>query len=64
MLLRWVGDAQNFSNDSSLTSFENLETFFPGSKSHVFNVGAPVWGLDWCPIHPDDRPGIQPDYMR
>ncbi|OBZ65716.1 Transcription factor tau subunit sfc6 [Grifola frondosa] len=23
--------------------------------SHVFNAGAPVWGLDWCPIHPDDR---------
>jgi len=22
----------------------------------VFNAGASVWGLDWCPIHPDDRP--------
>ncbi|OCH93813.1 hypothetical protein OBBRIDRAFT_817558 [Obba rivulosa] len=30
--------------------------FIPGSRSHVFNAGAPVWGLDWCPIHPDDRP--------
>lgn len=30
--------------------------FFNGSKSHVFNAGAPVWALDWCPIHPDDRP--------
>ena len=29
--------------------------FFPGSKSHVFNAGAPVWGIDWRPIHPDDR---------
>ncbi|KAJ3559407.1 hypothetical protein NM688_g374 [Phlebia brevispora] len=32
-----------------------MDSFFPGSKSHVFNAGAPVWGLDWCPIHPDDR---------
>ncbi|TBU50277.1 hypothetical protein BD309DRAFT_945783 [Dichomitus squalens] len=29
--------------------------FFPGSKAHVFNAGAPVWAIDWCPIHPDDR---------
>jgi hypothetical protein len=28
------------------------------SKSHVFNAGAPVWSLDWCPIHPDDRQGM------
>ena len=21
----------------------------------MFNAGAPVWGLDWCPIYPDDR---------
>lgn len=27
----------------------------PQSNSHVFNAGSPVWGLDWCPIHPDDR---------
>ncbi|KAI0748428.1 hypothetical protein C8Q80DRAFT_1171827 [Daedaleopsis nitida] len=32
-----------------------LSQFFPESKSHVFNAGAPVWGLDWCPVHPDDR---------
>ena len=22
----------------------------------MFNAGASVWGLDWCPIYPDDRP--------
>jgi transcription factor C subunit 6 len=22
----------------------------------VFNAGASVWGVDWCHIHPDDRP--------
>jgi hypothetical protein len=27
----------------------------PQSNSHVFNAGGPVWGFDWCPIHPDDR---------
>jgi len=30
--------------------------FLPESSAHVFNAGASVWGLDWCPIHPDDRP--------
>ena len=30
--------------------------FLPESHAHVFNAGASVWGLDWCPIHPDDRP--------
>ncbi|KAL1707141.1 hypothetical protein EV121DRAFT_199826 [Schizophyllum commune] len=32
-----------------------ISQFLPDSKSHVFNAGAPVWGLDWCPIHPDER---------
>ncbi|KAF8802846.1 hypothetical protein BYT27DRAFT_7260604 [Phlegmacium glaucopus] len=27
-----------------------------GSKAHIFNAGAPVWGMDWCPIHVLDRP--------
>jgi len=27
----------------------------PQSNSYVFNAGGPVWGLDWCPIHPGDR---------
>jgi hypothetical protein len=30
--------------------------FIPESKAHIFSAGAPVWGLDWCPIHPVDRP--------
>ncbi|CDO73671.1 hypothetical protein BN946_scf185014.g141 [Trametes cinnabarina] len=33
-----------------------MSEFFPEKEAHVFNAGAPVWGLDWCPIHPDDRP--------
>ncbi|KAI0831441.1 hypothetical protein BC628DRAFT_1336499 [Trametes gibbosa] len=32
-----------------------MSLFFSESKAHVFNAGAPVWGLDWCPVHPDDR---------
>ncbi|KAJ7644297.1 hypothetical protein FB45DRAFT_1053081, partial [Roridomyces roridus] len=31
--------------------------FFPESKSHIFNPGAQAWGLDWCPVHFDDREG-------
>ena len=30
--------------------------YLPESKAHVFNAGAPVWAIDWCPIHVDDRP--------
>ncbi|KAL4068179.1 hypothetical protein J3A83DRAFT_3825037 [Scleroderma citrinum] len=30
--------------------------YFEGGKSYVFNAGSPVWGVDWCPIHTDDRP--------
>ncbi|KZT23993.1 hypothetical protein NEOLEDRAFT_1170475 [Neolentinus lepideus HHB14362 ss-1] len=26
------------------------------SKSHVFDAGAPVWAIDWCPLHPEERP--------
>ncbi|CAK5284390.1 unnamed protein product [Mycena citricolor] len=33
----------------------NNSEWFPESKSHIFNPGAPAWGLDWCPIHSDDR---------
>ncbi|KAI1788392.1 hypothetical protein LXA43DRAFT_643457 [Ganoderma leucocontextum] len=44
-----------------LKMFENVKIsrFFSDSNSHVFNAGAPVWGIDWCPIHPDDRPHHQ-----
>ncbi|KAA1469302.1 hypothetical protein DENSPDRAFT_816148 [Dentipellis sp. KUC8613] len=33
-----------------------ISQFIPESGSHVFNAGGPIWGLDWCPIHPADRP--------
>ncbi|KAF9651500.1 hypothetical protein BDM02DRAFT_3091246 [Thelephora ganbajun] len=36
----------------------NLSEAISQSDSHVFNAGGPVWGLDWCPIHPDDREHI------
>ncbi|KAH0582654.1 hypothetical protein H2248_010575 [Termitomyces sp. 'cryptogamus'] len=36
-----------------------LSEFFPESTAHLFNAGAPVWGLDWCPTHADDRPALQ-----
>ncbi|OSD08431.1 hypothetical protein PYCCODRAFT_1455543 [Trametes coccinea BRFM310] len=41
-----------------LKMFEALKIseFLADKEAHVFNAGAPVWGLDWCPIHPDDRP--------
>ena len=31
--------------------------YTPESEAHIFNAGAPVWGMDWCPIHTIDRPG-------
>ena len=34
-----------------------IAKYTPESKAHVFNAGAPVWGMDWCPIHALDRPG-------
>ncbi|KAH9980956.1 hypothetical protein BGW80DRAFT_1162238 [Lactifluus volemus] len=48
-------------------NLETLETlklsqFFPESRAHVFNAGASVLGLDWCPIHPDDRPHCAYNY--
>ncbi|KAF8075956.1 hypothetical protein FPV67DRAFT_1558547 [Lyophyllum atratum] len=33
----------------------NMSEFLTESPAHIFNAGAPVWGLDWCPIHSDDR---------
>jgi len=33
----------------------HVAEFIPESKAHIFNAGAPVWGVDWCPIHPNDR---------
>ena len=34
-----------------------LAKYTSESQAHVFNAGAPVWGMDWCPIHTTDRPG-------
>ncbi|KAG6911400.1 hypothetical protein DXG01_016497 [Tephrocybe rancida] len=34
----------------------DMAEFFPESSAYLFNAGAPVWGIDWCPIHADDRP--------
>ncbi|KAJ6509010.1 hypothetical protein C8R45DRAFT_969593 [Mycena sanguinolenta] len=31
--------------------------FIPESSSHIFNPGAPAWGVDWCPIQYGDRHG-------
>ncbi|KZV71848.1 hypothetical protein PENSPDRAFT_650271 [Peniophora sp. CONT] len=41
----------------TLRPFETLHMsrLFPSSKSYVFNAGAPVWALDWCPIYAKDR---------
>jgi transcription factor C subunit 6 len=51
-----VGKSVRVSLASSLCT-DTLVTadFIPESKSHVFNAGSPVWGIDWCPIHTDDR---------
>ncbi|EAU88980.2 hypothetical protein CC1G_10676 [Coprinopsis cinerea okayama7 len=32
-----------------------LSEYLPESNAHVFNAGASVWAIDWCPIHVDDR---------
>ncbi|KAJ3995652.1 hypothetical protein F5050DRAFT_1573164 [Lentinula boryana] len=36
------------------TAFK-MADFIPNSSAHVFNAGAPAWGIDWCPLHPDTR---------
>lgn len=38
-----------------LVTNENSAQILPQNHPHVFNAGGPVWGLDWCPIHPNDR---------
>ncbi|KAK0439584.1 hypothetical protein EV421DRAFT_2010452 [Armillaria borealis] len=45
--------------EMALYETRKIAEFIPESKSYAFNPGAPAWGLDWCPIHPDDRPGRQ-----
>ncbi|EIW84695.1 WD40 repeat-like protein [Coniophora puteana RWD-64-598 SS2] len=36
----------------------DVSTLIPNSTGHVFNAGAPVWALDWCPVHVDHRHAI------
>ncbi|KAH7889341.1 hypothetical protein F5I97DRAFT_1993652 [Phlebopus sp. FC_14] len=42
----------------ALNMFDSLPTskYFKDGKSYIFNAGAPVWGVDWCPTYPADRP--------
>ncbi|KAG8930300.1 hypothetical protein FRC01_002966 [Tulasnella sp. 417] len=49
-----------FGNQTSrqFTMFDSVkmsEHFDPGNKSHVFNAGAPIWALDWCPINDSEQ---------
>lgn len=37
-----------------LTNMDSAEKLLQ-NNSHVFNAGGPIWGLDWCPIHANDR---------
>ncbi|KAJ7600867.1 WD40-repeat-containing domain protein [Mycena floridula] len=41
----------------SLEMFDTVQLadYFDGSESHVLNAGAPVWGIDWCPIYVENR---------
>ncbi|RDB22994.1 Transcription factor tau subunit sfc6 [Hypsizygus marmoreus] len=46
--------------DQTQLEIEMFEThkmadFIPESTSHIFNAGAAVWGIDWCPINASDR---------
>ncbi|KAK7463100.1 hypothetical protein VKT23_007685 [Stygiomarasmius scandens] len=40
-----------------------MADLIPGSPAHIFNAGAPVWGLDWCPVHADDRQLSRKQYL-
>jgi transcription factor C subunit 6 len=37
--------------------------FFPASKSHIFNAGAQVWGIDWCPIEQNIADRLRSQYL-
>ncbi|KAJ4487756.1 hypothetical protein J3R30DRAFT_3695362 [Lentinula aciculospora] len=39
-----------------LTTFK-MADLIPDSSAHVFNAGAPAWGIDWCPLHPNTQNG-------
>lgn len=55
---RWKASTSVCHNNSlhpePLPDENSAETLLQNS-SYVFNAGGPVWGLDWCPIHPNDR---------
>ncbi|KAG5650434.1 hypothetical protein H0H81_012285 [Sphagnurus paluster] len=34
---------------------QDMSELMPERTAHTFNAGAPVWGIDWCPIHAGDR---------
>ncbi|KAF9218317.1 hypothetical protein BS17DRAFT_791722 [Gyrodon lividus] len=37
--------------------FDSVATskYFKDGRSYVFHPGSPVWGVDWCPTHQEDR---------
>ncbi|KAG9318901.1 hypothetical protein JVU11DRAFT_1011 [Chiua virens] len=41
--------------------FDSVATsqYFNAGTGYVFNSGAPVWGIDWCPTYQPDRPARQ-----
>ncbi|KAF8632767.1 hypothetical protein AX15_001702 [Amanita polypyramis BW_CC] len=49
------GEQKKF--DMGMFDTLQMSTLFQDSESVVFNAGAPVWGIDWCPIHAGDREG-------
>ncbi|KAF8177239.1 hypothetical protein BJ912DRAFT_986062 [Pholiota molesta] len=52
----YLGPIKSQSRETlSMFDSVSMAKFFEGSNAHVFNAGAPVWGIDWCPIHVDDR---------
>ncbi|KAK7051012.1 hypothetical protein VNI00_005124 [Paramarasmius palmivorus] len=32
-----------------------MAQYIPESKAHIFNAGAQVWAMDWCPLYAEDR---------
>ncbi|KAF9014294.1 hypothetical protein BDQ17DRAFT_1386722 [Cyathus striatus] len=34
----------------------HMSQYIPESNAHILSAGAPVWGIDWCPLHVSDRP--------
>ncbi|KAF9556184.1 hypothetical protein CPC08DRAFT_694740 [Agrocybe pediades] len=53
----YFGSMKKGQTRQDVSMFESfpMTKYYDEAKSHVFDAGAPVWGLDWCPIHVDDR---------